>query len=184
MTEPAHSQPPRPPAPASSGAPPLEPLIDVVHRLEERGLVCALGGSGLLAALGLETSVHDWDLTTDAPVDDVLAALDGLPFQRFGPDDLHADQKLAHSPVEVIVGFAFFAEGGIVRIPTLVRGRWRGVPLGSPECWAVAYALLGRTEKSERLFRHVSLRPDPEALAQLRMQPLPQAVAERIAELG
>ncbi|WP_256369283.1 hypothetical protein [Thermaerobacter sp. FW80] len=33
-----------------------------------------LGGSGLLASLGLIDRVRDWDLVTDAPVERVMAA--------------------------------------------------------------------------------------------------------------
>ena len=71
--------------------PPLEPLRDVVARLEARGLVCALGGSGLLAALRLEDSVRDWDVTTDAPIEAVRDALAGTASTWKGSDEIHAD---------------------------------------------------------------------------------------------
>jgi hypothetical protein len=54
-------------------APPSDPLLEAVSRLEGAGLVVALGGSGLLGALGLATEAHDWDLTTDSAPGDVAA---------------------------------------------------------------------------------------------------------------
>ena len=70
--------------------PPLGPLLGRVERLERAGVVVALGGSGLLAALGLADTAQDWDLTTDAPLHAVLDALEGEPWTHHGPDDLHA----------------------------------------------------------------------------------------------
>ena len=55
-------------------APPLRPLLVLVERLERAGIVVALGGSGLLATLGLTDAVRDWDLTTDAGLDAVRTA--------------------------------------------------------------------------------------------------------------
>jgi hypothetical protein len=166
--------------------PPLEPLLDAVGRLEARGLACALGGSGLLAALGLADHVRDWDVTTDAPIEAVRAALDGLEPAWKGSDEIHADQKLmlGGGVVEVIVGFAFHAGGGVVRIPTMVSGRLGGVPLGSPEAWAVAYALLGREEKSRRLLGWLAGRgADERAVARMLDEPLPGSLAERLRAL-
>ena len=169
-----------------AATPPLSPLLDVVARLEAAGLVCALGGSGLLAALGLAHAVRDWDLTTDAPIEAVRAALDGLAVTWKGSDALHADQKLMldDAAVEVIVGFAFHVGGRVVRIPTIVSGRRDGVPIGSPEAWAVAYALLGRREKSQRLFERVpSGSADRAAVARMLAEPLPATLARQLGAL-
>lgn len=46
------------------------------------GVRCALGGSGLLLSLGLVDRVGDWDLTTDAPLERVEAALQGWQAAR------------------------------------------------------------------------------------------------------
>lgn len=167
-------------------APPFAPLGDRIGRLEHAGLVVALGGSGLLAALGLADRVRDWDLTTDASQQQVTAALAGEPYQASGGDALHADHKLAFSEglVEVILGFAFHTASGVVRIPTLVSERRDGVPLGSPEGWAVAYHLLGRDAKSEKLFDYLGKRgADPLARVRLMAEPLPPEIAARLAAL-
>src|SRR5262245_2371184 len=75
-------------------SPPVGPLLDAVRRLEGAGLVVALGGSGLLAALGLESEARDWDLTTDAMPDDVAARFAGITIERVGPGGIHADHKV------------------------------------------------------------------------------------------
>ena len=56
--------------------PPLEPLLELVARLEAEGIRCAPGGGGRHAALGLTETVHDWDLTVDASLEQ-LAPLGG-----------------------------------------------------------------------------------------------------------
>jgi len=167
-------------------SPPLSLLRGYVERLEGGGLTVALAGSGLLAALGLTDTVHDWDLTTDDPLERVVAALAGEQHVLHGSDDLHADHKLALAggTVELILGFAFHAEGGVVRIPTIVSARVEGIPLGSPEGWAIAYHLLGRMEKSAALFDHLARHgADPATVTRLLGQPLPAPLAARLAAL-
>ncbi len=167
-------------------APPLAPLREVVERLEGAGIACALGGSGLLMALGLVEQVHDWDLTTDASPAAVLAALAGRDLVLHGNSGDHADHKVvtAGGAIEVIARFAFRVPGGVARIPTIVSGRWRGVPLGSAEAWAAAYVLLGRPAKAELLFAHLARRgAEPSALRTLLAQPLPRALAARLRAL-
>jgi hypothetical protein len=166
--------------------PPPAPLRGTLARLEAAGLVAALGGSGLLAALGLAEHVRDWDLTTDEPWERVVEALAGEPLVAHGPDHLHADRKLAlaDGAVEVIVGFAFHTPGGLVRVPTVVAERRGGIPLGSPEGWAVAYHLLGRPEKRDALLGHLALHgADAGVLVRLLDQPLPSGLAARLAAL-
>jgi hypothetical protein len=168
-------------------APPSGVLLDTVRRLESAGLVVALGGSGLLGALGLATEAHDWDLTTDATPDDVAARLAGSGIERVGSSGIHADHKvqLAGGAVEIICGFAIRSGDGVVHIPTVVSARVEGVPLGSPEAWAVAYALLGREEKSERLLQWLAERgANAAVIARLRAEPLPPALAARLAALA
>lgn len=57
----------------------VAPRLDVVRRvvasLVAGSVPVALGGSGLLAALGLVDRVRDWDLTTDGTPEQVIAAL-------------------------------------------------------------------------------------------------------------
>ena len=108
-----------------ASSPPRSWLEEIVATLEGRGITVALGGSGLLAALGLGRAIRDWDLTTDAPYAQVMSALAGRPCVAHGPDALHADHKLALAggAVEIIVGFAYSVPGSVVRVPTFVSAR-------------------------------------------------------------
>ncbi|MGH7730994.1 MAG: hypothetical protein ACRENJ_07055 [Candidatus Eiseniibacteriota bacterium] len=167
-------------------SPPLSLLRIYVERLEAGGLRVALAGSGLLAALGFGDTIRDWDLTTDAPYERAVEALAGEAFVSHGSDDLHADRKLALSggAVELIVRFAFHARGGVIRIPTIVSARMEGIPIGSPECWAIAYHLLGRERKSEALFAHLARHgAHRETVARLLEEPLPPSLAARLEAL-
>jgi len=173
--------------------PPLEPLRRLLARLESAGLRYALGGSGLLAALGLVERVNDWDVNVDAGIDSVVAACGGLEFERFDHGGCHADHKLSfeRERAELIAEFAFFVPGGIVMIPTRVTATWNGIPIGSPTAWAAAYALMGEAENDERrrnraarLFEWLPSRPpEAEVIATLVAQPLPATLAERLAAL-
>jgi hypothetical protein len=167
-------------------SPPLPLLRDYVERLERGGLTVALAGSGLMAALGLTDTVHDWDLTCDDPFERVVAALGDEPFVHHGSDELHADMKLAleGGTVELILGFAFHVAGAVVRIPNVVSARVEGIPLASPEGWAVAYGLLGRQTKSDALFEHLERNgADRAVVSRLLAEPLPLPLATRLAAL-
>ena len=166
--------------------PPIAPLHALLERFERAGIEVALGGSGLLAALGLADHVRDWDLTTDATQAEIEALVRDLVPELAGPSGVHADHKVMLPSVdsEVICRFAFHVEGGVVSIPTVVTGRWRGAPVGSAEAWAVAYALMDRVEKSERLFAWLETQGGNDAaLARLRAEPLPRALAARLSAL-
>jgi hypothetical protein len=170
-----------------NSAPPLAPLLAAVRRLEEAGVVVALGGSGLLGALGLANEAHDWDLTTDAAPEVVAAALQGIEIERIGSSGIHADHKvrLEGDAVEIICAFAIRSGRAVVRIPTIVSARVDGIPIGSPEAWAVAYTLLGREEKCERLMRWLAARgANPGIIALLLAEPLGPALAGRLESLA
>jgi hypothetical protein len=164
----------------------MEPLLEVSAALGAAGVEHALGGSGLLHALGLAERVGDWDLTTDAPMDMIQRILAGAGGEVFGPSGIHADSKLRlhGGAVELILGMAFVTEGGLCRIPTFPSGQWRSVPLASAEAWAVAYALMGRGEKSDRLFAHLEARGcEPAIVGRLVREPLPERLRARLAGL-
>lgn len=161
-------------------------LDEVVGRLERAGLQAALGGSGLLAALGLAAEVRDWDVTVDAPARVAWGALRDLSPVYAGASGGHADEKLMIPALglECICRFAFVTPGGTIPIPTRVAARVDGIPLASPEAWAVAYALLGRAAKSEALLAHVSRTgADPAVLQALFRAPLPLPIARALAAL-
>jgi hypothetical protein len=166
--------------------PPLEPLLEVHRRLKRAGIAHALGASALLHAHGLEDHVGDWDINTDEDHEALEPLFRDLAPVRFGASGIHADSKLQMygTTVELIVRMAIVAEGRVVRIPALPRSTWNGVPVGSPEAWAVSYALLGRLEKSERLFRALETR-GASALDVRRMleEPLPATLADRLRGL-
>jgi len=166
--------------------PPWEPLAEVHARLARAGIVHALGASALLHARGLAEHVRDWDVNVDVGHDVIDPLFADLAPVHFGASGVHADSKLQlfDATVEIIVQMAFTTERGIVRIPTLPSSTWRGVPVGSREAWAVAYALLGRAEKSELLFG--ALEKDGAnagSVARMLAEPLPADLAARLASL-
>lgn len=181
MSEAVRTGPPAPPR-----LPPFEPLWEVHTRLARASLVHALGGSALLHALGLIDHVGDWDVNVEADHDVLGPLFEDLAPVRFGSSGIHADSKLQlfDAQVEVIVQMAIVAEGRVVQIPTLPAGEWRGVPVGSPEAWAVAYALLGRAPKSELLFGFLARRgAGRAAIARMIAEPLPAALCARLEAL-
>ena len=86
-----------------TGIPSLDVVRRVIGSLEESGIEAAIGGSGLLAALGLTEEVRDWDVTTDGPVSTVEVALGrvGFPYR------------------------ARACRGGGLRLGGALRRRWR-----------------------------------------------------------
>jgi len=131
----------------------------VLGCLEDQGLAGAIGGSGLLAALGLTQVVHDWDITTDGAPSSVEIALTeaGYPYKstsagrgNFATTALYAVDALSHE-VDVIVGFAVRSEGRRVELPTRVTGLWQGLPLADPSVWEQAYRMMGQTTKADLL---------------------------------
>jgi hypothetical protein len=166
--------------------PPFDALERVAARLRDHGFEFALGASALLHAHGLVARVGDWDLTTDAPLDEVRRAFDEVPHEFCGNSGIHTDHKLRleGGDVELIVRMSLAVESGDVHIPTIVQGTWRGMPLGSLEAWAVAYSIMGRPERTETAFAALLSRgADPSAIGRLRTQPLPPELDERLAEL-
>ena len=198
---PDEAVPPAPPnAPRSPGLdpidPPLAPLRAVLGALDVAGIEAALGGSGLLHALGLVDAVRDWDLTTDVPLGSVAAALaaSGLPWAdaalRDGP--YATAYRLLVNPgggevdVDVMGRFAVRPAAGAppCHLPTVVRGWWHGVPLGSPEVWAVAYRLMGRHPKAELLLGHLRRHgADPAIVRRLLAEPLPAPIRDDLTDL-
>jgi hypothetical protein len=103
---------------------------------------------------------------------------------------VHADHKVVcfDGTVEVICRFAFFGERGVIHIPTIVSGSWRGFPVGSPEAWAVAYTLLiaeeeRRAAKADVLFEYLRGGADRARVEAMLAQPLPRLLAERMGHL-
>lgn len=144
-----------------TGIPSLDVVRRVIGSLEESGIEAAIGGSGLLAALGLTEEVRDWDVTTDGPVSTVEVALGrvGFPYRaRAAGEGVFASVACyvvdgGSHEVDVIVGFGVRLDGRTIELPTRVSGIWRGLPLADPAVWERAYRLLGNGEKAELLSR-------------------------------
>ena len=166
--------------------PPFEPLAEASGRLRAAGIPHALGASGLLYTHGLADHARDWDVTVEADRAEVEPLFADLDPRFVGSSGVHADSKLVlHGGiVELILRFAFVVPGGIVRVPALVGGDWRGIPLGALEAWAAAYTLLGRSEKAGRVFARLEERgANGAALDLVLSQPLPADLAARLQAL-
>ncbi|MFZ5622765.1 MAG: hypothetical protein ACOY5W_17240 [Pseudomonadota bacterium] len=169
--------------------PPLEPLRLVLERLRQGGVQAALGGSGLLFAHGLVERVNDWDLTTDAPPEQIRPAILPLDWEdRTGGQDYATAGRFVIRQdgieIDVMSRFAIATEGGVCRLPTLVAGTWQGVECGSLEVWAAAYWLMGRTPKAERTLAHLRRHgASPERLERILQEPLPASLRVALESL-
>jgi hypothetical protein len=137
--------------------PSLPALIQIGNRLHQHDVIFALGGSGLLASLGLVDDVRDWDLTTDASWEKVKPALEGLNYTLIPPNGIFATQYLCQiridtTVIELMGSFAIYTSAGTKHaVRTRILRYWNNVPVGCPEEWARAYDLIGRPEKAQLL---------------------------------
>ncbi len=136
-------------------------VLELQDALRAAGLGSVVGGSGLLASLGLVDAVNDWDLVTDGDEAAVAAVLrrlrlpaDPLPgsSDRFATRALHRLERNGEQ-VDLLVGFAVRTSDGVIGVPATQGGTWRGLTMARPEDWAIAYRAMGRTEKAELLER-------------------------------
>jgi hypothetical protein len=132
-------------------------LLTISAIFKNAGIEFALGGSGLMYAIGLTQEVHDWDLTTDEPWSKIEPLLKGFDYQYLEADEFYATTyrckfKVGSSNIDLMGHFSIKTQAGIHHVPTTVTQHWQGVPLGDPEAWAHAYKLMGRSEKSKLLF--------------------------------
>lgn len=139
-------------------------LAELSARFKRSGITFALGGSGLLHALGLTHVVHDWDITTDAGWAQAEAALKGLQYERReSTTGFAADYwcKIAApgAAIDLLGRFALRDGPKIHSVKTIVTGEWRGIPLGSPREWQRVYELLGHADKAQVLRNYLGQKP-------------------------
>lgn len=166
----------------------LAPARTVAGALARHHLTAVLGGSGLLFSLGLVSAVRDWDLMTEASLEQVTRALDGLAWQRVSAGDppfateYRLEVSVGDRAVDLIGRFAFTTGSGLCRMPAIPAFTWEGVEVSAPEVWLVAYALMGRTEKAGLLRRWVRERggADPAVVERLLMEPWPPAIRAEV----
>lgn len=178
--------------------PPLGPLRSIVQELQSSGLQPTLGGSGLLRAHGLVEAVHDWDVLVDVDRLGVEAILQAAGFS-YADGRAAAGGRYASSArllieidgegVDLIVEFAIWPDGVSpdsrpVRIPSLPAGTWNGIPLGSLEAWLVAYRLMRRPGKPDRIHEHLAVcGVNRDHLARMLAEPLPDAIKTELEQL-
>jgi hypothetical protein len=136
--------------------PSTEVVRQVLDAIENAGLPAAIGGSGLLAALGLVQDVRDWDVTTEGDLATVEAALraTGYPVSLAPPGDPRYRTRARYlvdggdHEVDVMVDFAVATPGGIEAFATRVTQTWLGLPIGDPAVWARAYRAIDRPARA------------------------------------
>ena len=168
-----------------------ESLRTVIEALEHASLQPALGGSGLLHAHGLVDEVEDWDITIDAEVHAVTAALDDASLDWTNVDDYEGFATAGRlrvpvddATVHVAVQFAIISENEAVHIPSLIGGTWNDIPLGSIEAWLVAYRLMGRESKHDAILTYLEQHGANSVCVQrLLAEPLPESVRQELDSL-
>ncbi|MDK8193300.1 hypothetical protein QP794_24740 [Paenibacillus sp. UMB7766-LJ446] len=136
-------------------------ILPIIRRFEENELTYSLGGSGLLYYFNLSNTVNDWDLIVDCPKDMLLKVIDGYDWiEQDSGDYPFASEYRIHIPslrIDIIGGFAFYAEEEVVRLPTshIQNRTWDGIKVSRPEIWYVAYYLMGREAKSNLILGHL-----------------------------
>lgn len=138
-------------------------LTKFASRLNRKGILWGLGGSGLLHVYGLEAEPRDLDLLIrtehmEAAVSElhplgVLAELQPKPpfcsrrFVQIQTGGVEAD---------LIAGFRIHHEAGLYELPLeahSIAGTARiggeAVPLTAPEDWYVLYLLMGRPKRAD-----------------------------------
>lgn len=149
--------------------PPLEAVLAVQSALRDAGLNPVVGGSALLASLGLELDeVHDWDVLVDADEDAVARALaaTGLPTRRaadpapapYASEALFVVDAGDHA-IDVIVRFRIRTAAGVLEVPARAGRTWRGLTMARAEDWAVAYRAMGRERSAALLTAMLSEQP-------------------------
>ncbi len=163
------------PPPAAVTMPPLASILLIQKALDQQGINNVVGGSGLLASLGLITEVNDWDLVVDAEPADVeqLFGELGLPHRRKARSgifrtDAAIEVDAGDHSIDVLVGFALDSAEGVTRIPARAGERWRGLQMARAEDWEQAYRLLGREQQALLLAEHLMVRRSPRQDSNLR----------------
>lgn len=129
-----------------SPTPPFDTVRMIQQALLAEGITSAVGGSGLMASLGLVETVNDWDLVTDADPDAVRSVLHtlNLDFQRkeasgiFRTAALYSVAANDHE-IDVLVRFALASPAGTARIDAIAGAEWNGLTMARPEEWVLAY---------------------------------------------
>lgn len=138
--------------------PPLSLIVEMQQKFAARGMHSVVGGSAVLASLGLVEDVQDWDLLTDAApavVQEVLEALE-CRYERLGPAGVFRSAGLFRvsaedHTIDIISRFTIETPEGMVHIPARAGDQWQGLVLARPQEWELAYRLMGRTQRVDLL---------------------------------
>jgi hypothetical protein len=127
--------------------------------LDELRIEYALGGSGLLYSMNLIDKVNDWDITTDCPQKELTRALDNFEW-AFAPSGDYPFASLyrisiPRHNIDIIGKHGIHTNQGICELPTIFTSSWKGIKIGSPEVWFVAYTLMGRHHKASLLYNYL-----------------------------
>jgi hypothetical protein len=144
--------------------PPTDTAVRIVAALRERGLPVAVGGSALLASLGLVDRVRDWDITCEGEPAVVTAALDRLGLAWTAPTSAgrpFARRASSSTPGITRSTCSWASPPGTATGSSPFPGEWRGLPIADPQVWAQAYRLIGRPERAALLAGPSSAEPAP-----------------------
>ncbi|MGG2026972.1 hypothetical protein AB1282_14830 [Gottfriedia sp. S16(2024)] len=165
-------------------------LMTITNQLKRKNIKYALGGSGLLYALGLVNYVNDWDITTDEFKKDIIGALSLFKIEEItsGKFPFASDYKLTfienNQEIEIIGNFSIHSSLGICNIPSVITSEWRGIAIGSAESWYVAYKLMNREEKANLLYNFLKENgADNNIINILLNQPLPIDIKDTLTKL-
>ena len=143
--------------------PSLKALKEISDLLTQAGIKHALGGTGLLYSYGLIGEVKDWDITLDAPFEQVCEAIRNFKWERVGQKEpFYSDYllkiNLEGTHIELIGRFKIRNGQEDFEVPVVVSQVWNGIPIADPEAWFQAYTLMGRKNRADLLADFLKLK--------------------------
>lgn len=137
--------------------PSLAAILEISERFKAGKINFALGGSGLLYALGLIDEVNDWDLTTNEDFLKVSESLIGLEYTKVEHSNIFKSDfllklTLQNSNIDIIGNFKLaLPNGDLHKVSCRISGYWNNIPLADPNEWLNAYQIMGMENKASKL---------------------------------
>ncbi len=132
----------------------LKALDIFCETMQKHNIHFSIGGSGLLYFLGLAPDCADWDILTEADLEEIKAAFYDKELYITGANRPFASSYLVKLTIlgiefDIIGNFAIYTNNGIQSFPSNPKSNLCKYPISDPKQWIEVYRLLNRPYKND-----------------------------------